>query len=273
MSDNTLNMLSLEKELTSIEEDALADERESVERNYALLEQERKEISIPFPEVHPYDTGIDYEDISDIQYKKGQNQPAWDRIAVVDRYLTASKLFVGHCLMQGGANYYIIDHPSLASKNQITPEQCYALKGDKLVLERLAQKTLGDPDAYTDVTFCDIISEIQQEAEIEGALKEKKKNEIIMEERDKANDAIIQQMMASKRELQSDLVHHLNESLRNAKKELEIQQQRLDEVEVSVKRFKKRLLLYECPVFVAASHRRGTSHCPSCIMGRQWPGG
>ena len=111
MSDNTLNMLSLEKELTSIEEDALADERESVERNYALLEQERKEISIPFPEVHPYDTGIDYEDISDIQYKKGQNQPAWDRIAVVDRYLTASKLFVGHCLMQGGANYYIIDHP------------------------------------------------------------------------------------------------------------------------------------------------------------------
>ena len=150
-----------------------------MERNYALLEQERKEISIPFPEVHPYDTGIDYEDISDIQYKKGQNQPAWDRIAVVDRYLTASKLFVGHCLMQGGANYYIIDHPSLASKNQITPEQCYALKGDKLVLERLAQKTLGDPDAYTDVTFCDIISEIQQEAEIEGALKEKKKNEIL----------------------------------------------------------------------------------------------
>ena len=120
----------------------------------------------------------------------------------------------------------------LAAGN-ITPEQCYALKGDKLVLERLAQKTLGDPDAYTDVTFCDIISEIQQEAEIEGALKEKKKNEIIMEERDKANDAIIQQMMASKRELQSDLVHHLNESLRNAKKELEIQQQRLDEIKVA----------------------------------------
>ena len=130
MSDNTLNMLSLEKELTSIEEDALADERESVERNYALLEQERKEISIPFPEVHPYDTGIDYEDISDIQYKKGQNQPAWDRIAVVDRYLTASKLFVGHCLMQGGANYYIIDHPSLASKNQIHNQPIHMINAD-----------------------------------------------------------------------------------------------------------------------------------------------
>ena len=74
-----------------------------------------------------------------------------------------------------------------------------------------------------------------------------------MEERDKANDAIIQQMMASKRELQSDLVHHLNESLRNAKKELEIQQQRLDEVEVSVKRFKKRLntFIIVCAVVVA----------------------
>lgn len=64
---------------------------------------------------------------------------------------------------------------------------------------------------------------------------------------------IIQQMMASKRELQSDLVHHLNESLRNAKKELEIQQQRLDEVEVSVKRFKKRLntFIIVCAVVVA----------------------
>ena len=73
----------------------------------------------------------------------------------------------------------------MLAAGSITPEQCYALKGDKLVLERLAQKTLGDPDAYTDVTFSDIISEIQQEAEIKGALKEKKKNEIILEERDK----------------------------------------------------------------------------------------
>lgn len=72
MSEKTLNMLSLEKELTSIEEDALADERESVERNYDLLEQERKEIRIPFPEVHPYDTGIDYEDISDIKKRRGR---------------------------------------------------------------------------------------------------------------------------------------------------------------------------------------------------------
>ena len=30
------------------------------------------------------------------------------------------------------------------------------------------------------------------------------------------------------------------------------------------------LLLYICPMFVAASHRRGTSHCLSCIMGAQW---
>ena len=32
------------------------------------------------------------------------------------------------------------------------------------------------------------------------------------------------------------------------------------------------LLLYICPMFVAASHRRGTSHCLSCIMVRQWSG-
>lgn len=28
-----------------------------------------------------------------------------------------------------------------------------------------------------------------------------------------------------------------------------------------------------CPMFVAASHRRGTSHCPSCTMERQWSDG
>ena len=33
------------------------------------------------------------------------------------------------------------------------------------------------------------------------------------------------------------------------------------------------LLLYVCPMFVAASHRRGTSHCLSCTMERQWPDG
>ena len=31
------------------------------------------------------------------------------------------------------------------------------------------------------------------------------------------------------------------------------------------------LLLYICPMFMAASHRRGTSHCLSCIMERHWP--
>ena len=32
------------------------------------------------------------------------------------------------------------------------------------------------------------------------------------------------------------------------------------------------LLLYISPMFMAASHRRGTSHCLSCTMGRQWSG-
>lgn len=130
MSGKTLNMLSLEKELTYIEEDALADEQESVKRNYALLEQEKNAITIPHPEVHPYDTGIDYEDISNIHAKKRDNQPAWDKIAVVKRYLNAPKLFVGHCLLQGGANYYIIDHPSLASRYHIHNQPIHMINAD-----------------------------------------------------------------------------------------------------------------------------------------------
>lgn len=121
----------------------------------------------------------------------------------------------------------------------ITPEQCYALKGDKLVLEKLSQKTLGDPDAYTDVTFSNIIQDIQQEAEREGALREKEKNEKVLQERKKANDAIIAQIKASGQEMQSNLLRHLKEALKSEEDRLVIQKHHLDEVVKSTNRFRK----------------------------------
>lgn len=127
----------------------------------------------------------------------------------------------------------------MLNEGSISPEQCYALKGDKLVLEKLAQKTLGDPDAYTDVTLSNIISDIQQEAEKEGALKEKKKNEVLMEEQNKANAVIIQRMEASNREIKTDFMRHLNEALKNEESRLSLQQQHLDEVNKLVARRKK----------------------------------
>ena len=38
---------------------------------------------------------------------------------------------------------------------------------------------------------------------------------------------------------------------------------------VTAKQFFPSLLQYICPTFMAASHRPGTSHCLSCIMGEQ----
>ena len=134
----------------------------------------------------------------------------------------------------------------------ISPEQCYALKGDKLVLEKLSQKTLGDPDEYTDVTFSDIIQDIQQEAEREGALKERIRNEAAMEEQKKASDARIQRIEAANREMYSDIVRHLNASLKSAEDELKAQQQRLEKVERSVIKFKKRfnIAIIVCAVII-----------------------
>lgn len=137
----------------------------------------------------------------------------------------------------------------------ITPEQCYALKGDKLVLEKLAQRTLGDPDAYTDVTFSNIIVDIQQEAEKEGALKERRKNEAAMEEQKKESDAKIQRIEAANREMHSDIIRHLNGSLESTEDALNIQQRNLDEVDLSVSKFKTRvnIIVVICIAIVTVS--------------------
>lgn len=67
MASKVQSMLSLEEELTSVEEGALEEERDNVRHNFSLLESERRSIHIPYPDVGPYDTGVDYSDISDLQ--------------------------------------------------------------------------------------------------------------------------------------------------------------------------------------------------------------
>ena len=65
------NMSDLEKEMASVETDAVSEEQYNADRNYLSLDNELKSIidSIPYPDVEPYSVGIDYDDISNIQHE------------------------------------------------------------------------------------------------------------------------------------------------------------------------------------------------------------
>ena len=105
------DMSALEKEIAFVESDVLAEEKENAISNYGFLKAEiaKQEKSLPYPSTKPYDTGIDYDDIADLQYQKGRNQPYWDKIAHLQKYSDKDRLYVGHIHMSNGCDYYITD--------------------------------------------------------------------------------------------------------------------------------------------------------------------
>lgn len=56
----------------------------------------------------------------------------------------------------------------LRESGEITSEQCYALKGSRLVSEKLMEKTLGDPEAISDATPLEILQAIRNDGKTEG---------------------------------------------------------------------------------------------------------
>lgn len=58
---------------------------------------------------------------------------------------------------------------TLLRKGEISSDTCYALMGNKLVLDKLAEKTLGDPDAYHENTPLEILQEMLDESKRAGA--------------------------------------------------------------------------------------------------------
>lgn len=56
----------------------------------------------------------------------------------------------------------------LLEKDVIDADTCYTLKSNKLVLDKLTQRTLGDPNAFTADTPLDIIAEIRNEGRLEA---------------------------------------------------------------------------------------------------------
>lgn len=119
MSIKVESLLSLEQQMASVEADALVEEQGNAKQNYGKLRSELQAIRIPFPDITPYATGMDYSDISDIQYKKKQNRPYWEAQELLTRYVNNGKLYCGHMRSADGIDYYIMDSPDLPSRTLI----------------------------------------------------------------------------------------------------------------------------------------------------------
>lgn len=131
MNEIKVDLLSLEKNISTAETDAKAQEQENADNNFQILDNEYKfaTVNLPYPDVKPYDVGVDYDDISSIQYKKGQNRIWYERQDEINRYRQNSRLYQGHVNTDTGS-YFIMDSPTLKSRTLDFDNHIYLINAD-----------------------------------------------------------------------------------------------------------------------------------------------
>lgn len=118
-SDNRINLLD---EITSVETNALNDEKEYARNNYRFLDNELKDIEsrMLYPGVSRFECADDYESRSALFFQKNVNNHLLKDKEIVEEYCKCDKLYEGHVQLQNGADYFIIDKKfkfSLSSKS------------------------------------------------------------------------------------------------------------------------------------------------------------
>lgn len=106
--DVSSNILDIDA-LQSINVNAKEEEVANFAANIKSLTKERDDIVLPYPDVGLYDTGSDYDEIEELQYKKRCNEYYWDKIDEIDRYLDTESLYSGHLSCTNGGEYYFVD--------------------------------------------------------------------------------------------------------------------------------------------------------------------
>ena len=103
----------------------------------------------------------------------------------------------------------------LLDSKQIDSDLCYAIRGSNLVSERIMQKTLGDPEAFTDSTPLEIIQEIRDEAVASERDKSKTQMENKQKEMEKEKAEIIKSYEKKEYEHKNEIMKLLNKSLQD----------------------------------------------------------
>lgn len=109
-----------------------------------------------------------------------------------------------------------VDH--LLESGEIDVNTCYTLKSNRYVMERLAEKTLGDPDAYNESTPLDILKDAREEGRKEGIEESTKKHKIELAVQKEEQDKIIAAARENNRELVNELLNTVHIVLQEKEK-------------------------------------------------------
>lgn len=120
MAVNERNLISLQEEMDIVETDAFEEERDNLDANYEYIKNKYKRIKskLPYPDIKPYDTASDYDDIATLNYQKDQNRPVWDEMDEIIKYYEDSSLYDGHIMYKDGSEIYFMDNSWLPSRDE-----------------------------------------------------------------------------------------------------------------------------------------------------------
>lgn len=147
MNENEQNAISLEASLvdTKLDESekeqmAFEEESNNARENYAYFDARlaEEQAKITFSDTGRFDTGIDYEDIDMVQWKKGVNKRHWEECDKLKAYCDAKQLYIGHVHMDHGSDYFMIDSA------QIPTTFMYDNKENKKILINVDDKRYSD---------------------------------------------------------------------------------------------------------------------------------
>ena len=132
----------------------------------------------------------------------------------------------------------------LQSKGVITSEVCYMMRSSRLVSEKLAEKTLGNPDAFTDATSLEILQEIREESANEAR---KEMQDKLEEQKIQAHEEKVQMQEQHKTEtdsLKSQLDILLRNSLEAKNKSLKELKLKKEKGTKSRRRWKRAIIIF-----------------------------
>jgi len=111
---------------------------------------------------------------------------------------------------------------TLLKKGEISSDTCYALMGNRLVLDKLAEKTLGDPEAYHENTPLEILQEMLEESKRAGAAVVEKEFEAWKQQSAVEQAAAHHKHIRESTEINADLVQMTKIALDSARNELKV---------------------------------------------------
>ena len=135
----------------------------------------------------------------------------------------------------------------LLASGEIDLSTYYTLKSNRYVLDRLTEKTLGDPDAYEESTPVDILREVREEGKREGILESEKKYTEQFAAQKEENEEKLRLSNANNRKLIDELLHSVEETKAGKERQRVDNRKRLK----NANRFKTALKIFVAILYIA----------------------